>query len=428
MDNNIRVFMHILNCSTKDESVITESVKEMILMADWEVIHTLACKGKVVALTFLKARDAISYVMDENPATKDELTKLLKKWESETLYVACSQIIKNHEIIRIIKILNKKSIVPLVFKGIVLSDLYNEDWQRFSADADILANDKYYDICNVLSEEHYIHDDINSKENVAVYKKGNVTFEIHKRLWEDYDNDIIKALERYEVGDIGNSHLIKIDKALMYTMNPIKHLYYLFFHLIKHISYTGTSIRSIMDISLFMQRYSLEIDFTQFVTQMQQLGYSQCAKAVFSICKEFFELDEDLIPVEFTGDSEYAQVMLQRMYENGAITGYNMDYNDTSMSVAYQVSYTEGYHYNKHLSIYMKMLFPGRYNLGPDYVYARNNPLLLPVAWIHRALHNILCTKKLFTVFKSDVNSAKEKINLLNELNISGNINTKENN
>ena len=63
---------------------------------------------------------------------------------------------------------------------------------------------------------------------------------------------------------------VTIDGTKIWTMRPTDHLLFLILHALKHLMSSGFGIRQALDIYLFIQKYSADIDWDYISTSLKE--------------------------------------------------------------------------------------------------------------------------------------------------------------
>lgn len=275
----------------------------------------------------------------------------------------------------------------------------------------------------LLQDMGFCKNEEHSKEYVPVYCfERLLVIEAHCRLWEDYESKTIHKLEKMNLQN--SEKLIDMEACgiTFKTLGYEEHLIFLMFHLIKHVSYNGCSLKTIADIVLYINHYIDQIEKESFWKKMEILGYDTFCRTLFSIGCCYLGLTRDIFP-----DDSYSQTVAENMLEKLYGTYIlKADFGDAgeriAASIAFQsYNHSEGKKVGK-LRMIQKTLFPNAKDLSFRYMYARRHPSLVWVAWIHRALNQIGARfarrKRADMDMIRNVKLANQKISLLKEMKL----------
>ncbi|WP_027206362.1 nucleotidyltransferase family protein [Butyrivibrio fibrisolvens] len=364
-------------------------------------------------------------IKEYNDHNKSIPEEEIEKYGSVVRSVMFRELTKNHGIKIICQEAEKSGIRLVFFKGILLADLYPQYAERTSSDSDILVSEEQKEEAEkILIKCGYVKNEEHSKVHVQVYvNEGlNHVVELHTRLWEDYTGPRIDILSSIELSCPQTDIRTTACGLEVNTLGYEKHLVYQLFHIIKHFSLEGIGIRYLIDTTLFVNRYFDDIDFDLFWKHMDMLGYTKFVEAFFAICikelrmtdrvyeKHAYTLDHsvddlkmDLLRVGITKDKVASwQIM-------GAMEAYF-----TGEAKAAKAGFRRR----------LSMVFPSLDALPKTYLYARKYPILLPFAWIHRAIKYLIRRKdhkeEFFSVGEK-IDVGDRRISLMDELGLLNN-------
>ena len=310
------------------------------------------------------------------------------------------QLASTQELRRILKLANEQNLTPVLFKGIVLAALYPEPSMRFSSDADIfIPSDQRPAMEQLLVSQGYTLIPGASKEHVPVYhiNAGNryLRIELHDCLWEDYTGtqaDILESLQLTSPDTLLTLFPLGIP---VLTLGHTEHLIYQLFHIAKHFAFEGLRLRFLTDLTLFINTYKREIDFTRFWSAMELLGYSSFCDSLFRICIHYLSMSDDVLPSS-KGNPPLNEAFLEDIVLAGKVGDSQVNnWASTDMLASYFMRNNTASSGLKHK---LEILFPMPSALKDKFSYAKKCPLLLPIAWIHRFFnafrYSILCKKQ----------------------------------
>lgn len=319
------------------------------------------------------------------------------------------ELTKNHGIKTICNEAEKRGIRLTFFKGLLLADLYPQYAERTSADSDILVSEEQKEEAEkILTDCGYVKNEEHSKIHVQVYVNEalNHVVELHTRLWEDYTGPRIDILNKMELSSPQTDIRTTACGIEVNTLGYEKHLVYQLFHIIKHFSLEGIGIRYLIDTTLFVNRYCNDIDFDLFWKHIESLGYTKFVEAFFQICiKELKMTDKAFENHAYTLDHSVEDLKLD-LLKVGITKDKVAGWQIMGAMEAYFTG--EAKAPKTGLKRKLSMVFPSLDALPKTYIYARKYPVLLPFAWIHRAIKYLIRRKD----HKDDFYSIGEKIDV----------------
>ncbi len=371
---------------------------------DWTKLHFLFCLGKLHGIVYK--------TVARLPKEAQPPTELLEYWKSTVFQRGFRQLASTQELRQLLQAAARQQLFPVVFKGLPLALLYPEPSMRFSSDTDLfITPDQRSSMEQLLTDLGYTKVPEASKEHVPVYSintgSRSLTVELHDCLWEDYTGiqaDLLQALD-----------LTRPDTLL--TISPFgfpirtlgyeEHLIYQIFHIAKHFSFEGLNLRFLTDLTLFVNAYKEQIDFTHFWDIMERLNYSVFCGSLFKLCCDYLGMSDSVLAPEHAG-LRISEPLLEDILLAGKVNSYRVNHwASTDTLAAYFMRNTKVSSGVQHK---LEIFFPMPASLKDKFSYAKKCPLLLPIAWIHRFFsairYSIDCKKK--KIVASDVLSNTE--------------------
>ncbi len=412
MDVNVEYLLRLLHSVLYDEPV-----PEMGKEVDWDGLITAAGMGEVVTLLYKKLNE----LTGENRPAEAKL-----QWLRDYSMTRGMRRLQNYALLA--QVLNKaeeRKIQVIVFKGPILGNLYPEPMLRASCDIDIYVEPKDLGAMEqLLVEFGFAKNEEHSKDVVPVYLYGTMMMlEVHCCLYEDYTGKRIELLKKM---DLTNSNkLVKMNVCGMdvTTLGYEEHLIFLMFHLIKHISYSGCSLKTIIDIVLYINAYVDKIDKEDFWKKMKQLNYDNFCRTLFSIGCYYFDMTKDIF-IDGSYSENVAKTTMLHLYETGILkaSSKGKEEDRRAASIAYQSLQGKEDKKISKFRMWKKTFFPSSKDLSFRYMYARKHPSLVWIAWIHRAFNNVsvrFMSKNDEQVnMVNDIKLANRKLSLLKELDL----------
>lgn len=368
------------------------SAKSVTSVLDWIELLDLLRRGKLHGITYKTIASL--------PEAKDAPEDFLTAWKADTFRNGMKQLASTQELRHILKIAGEQKLTPVLFKGIVLAALYPEPSMRFSSDADIfIPVDQRPSMEQLLTSQGYTLVPEASKEHVPVYhiNTGNrcLKIELHDCLWEDYTGTQADILESLQLTAPDTLLTLSPLGIPVLTLGHTEHLIYQIFHIAKHFAFEGLRLRFLTDLTLFINTYKNDIDFTRFWNTMELLGYSSFCDSLFRICSHYLGLSDVILP-----SSKKREPLNETFLEDIILAGKVGDHQvhnwaSTDLLVSYFMRDNQASSGLKHK---LEIFFPMPSALKDKFSYAKKCPLLLPIAWIHRFFsalrYSILCKKQ----------------------------------
>lgn len=374
---------------------------------DWEWIYGKAQKNKLSMLLYHVTEKYSREQLEES--RRDSLKSM-----------ALNRILKEagdmQQIRKILSVCKDNGLMPVIFKGVVLSELYPQHLLRGSGDTDVYVYQQDRDqMIQTLEELGYQKDLIHSKEMVPVYiePESRHVVEVHYSLWEDYKGQKMDLLEEMQL--VSPKSLLSTTACNMevMTLGYTEHLIYQMFHIIKHFATELVQIRYLADVTLFINAYAAEIDWIRFWDSMKILNYQVFCKTFFSLCVDQLGMKPEALnhTAEIAlGNKEL--LIRELFYPGGEEQGKRPSWQFFGLITPYLQGEEEAA--DSSFRQKLKMLFPSPKALPDKCWYAKKYPILLPIAWAHKIfgwLYRYICYYvKRKDRSSGDLYSAREKL------------------
>ena len=383
---------------------------------DWERYFTAASAGEVIFLLYNK----LDELQGQERPPQDRMQWLkYYSMQSGMKRLQCYDLLA-----KLLNAAEKRGIRVLVFKGPVLANLYPQPMMRNSCDMDIYVDPKDLpELERLMVELGYVKNQEHSKDCVPVYMYEKILLvEAHCRLYEDYEGKRIDMLESMDLTRQDHQVSMEVCGLPVTTLGYEEHLIFLMFHLIKHISYNGCSLKTIIDIVLYVNAYLEQIDLKSFWSRMKQLGYDTFCRTLFSIGCYYFGMRQDIF-IDDSYSENIAVGTMEHLYATGILkyTLVKQEEDRRAASIAFQSLQGKEDKKVGTFRMWVKTFFPSSKDLSFRYMYARKHPSLVWVAWIHRAFNNLtirFLSKEHTQDMVGDMRLAKQKLALLKELDL----------
>lgn len=274
---------------------------------------------------------------------------------------------------RVFDALERNRIWYLPLKGSVLKHCYPKTAMREMTDVDILCDSsRMDDVLKIMKELGFTCKQFGKGVHDLYFKAPVMEFEMHKRLFSDYRQPVFS--EYYQnikdrlVQDAQASYRFRLSNEDLYI--------YLMCHIYKHYRYSGTGLRSLLDIYVFNKKYggTLNRDYlTAELTKLRLLSFeaeiTQLAKAVYSGK-----------PVSETEKKEFMFFTESGCHGNNAnFTAQSLHNDDSGQSKR---------------KYYLRRLFPGEAELKTANPFVYRHRFLYPALIVYRPVKGLIVHPK----------------------------------
>lgn len=305
-------------------------------------------------------------VLDERK-THPELYRRLKRNHYDYVSRDVKQLKAIHEIN---DLLNQEKINHLFMKGSVLKYIYPETYMRAMGDIDILIHEEE------LIHVHEIFKKVNiicksrSKQHDVFEMTNGIIIEIHPILYKDFNDDyeLIKEVWKY----------VHLEQDYLYRMNPEFELIYLIYHLAKHIEAGGIGLRSILDISLYLQHYESRMNFSLFDSMINTMNLKQFFYTMIDVSCRYFGFTYHHVLCE----KKLNDLIFERFIEYLMVSGIHGIGRDYNIMQARATSYAKKK--KSKFRLILDTIFPNYETMLGMYPWLKRMVILYPVTWILR--------------------------------------------
>lgn len=310
-------------------------------------------------------------------------------WQEDSKY-RMIQIFKEYDKYRcmrdLLQLSKEKNLHLVLFKGCVLADLYPQYAERISSDTDIYIDiEEKEQVLSMLYQYGYVKNEEHSKEEVTVleHRERFHVIELHTCLWEDYEGKRLAILDEYQLTRADKRITLTACDMEVTTLGYQEHLIFQLFHIIKHFSLEGVGMKYLADITLYINEYATYLDYADFWNKMERLGYDKFCYCLFTICVEYLGMDRAILQDRLVELGEEMYRLIQDLLQVGKVTddkGVKWQIFGTLTPYFTGEKKTAASKWKRR----MEVIFPRAEDLRDDFAYARENKILLPIAWIHK--------------------------------------------
>lgn len=265
----------------------------------------------------------------------------------------------------------------LPLKGPLLIDLYPQIDFRYLGDLDILVEEAdLQKVADFIHAQGYVPIDEDYALHHQEYRKKLGAFALDLEI----HSDLVGANTVYYKLYQKPWQKLSLEKVTdyRYQMNMDDFYLFLLVHLAKHYYNSGTGIRSLMDIYVYLNAYRQELNFSYIDEQLEKVEL-----------KNFRQEVEDLTEAWF-GEGEFS-ISLEQMAENFLNHGAYGDLNSLVDNRLNQ-SFKDGK--GSKVSYALHRFFLPRLTMEGIYPILKKHPYLLPYFWCHRIISAILHPSK----------------------------------
>ena len=224
-------------------------------------------------------------------------TDLMEEWANRNTICAAQGIMQQREAKNLVKELPARGIRVLPLKGSILKEFYPQARYRQMADVDILIDRKNMEKAHtVMKELGYQYKGGDSEDTVdKYYKPPCVSIEMHSHLMHYHAENHKKYLDIWERCKEENG---------VYHMNWDDYYLFLIEHFAKHFNESGSGIRFVLDIYIFLEAKKQELHPEYLKKKQKELGLEEFCREMEEIAYRWFDGRPEI------RDSKYETVIL----------------------------------------------------------------------------------------------------------------------
>ena len=276
---------------------------------DWEKIVQLAVEQSITYTVAMAIKKA------ELGCPDDIRNRLISSLRG----AAIKNSIKTDGILELVEKMEQAGIRVLILKGIDAARCYANPECRVSSDTDLLIapedEEKAY---HVLTDAGFQMEERVEKSNHGIGTHPTLGMvELHVKLLSDfYQNAIIKD---WQLDDRAIKHCVRIDYRgkSYYAMEPTDNLLFLSHHMLKHLMYSGMSLRMMMDNALFAMQNLEKIDCERYAESLKETNYLHTMQVIFGAMVKYCGFEMKDFPIEPLIDDELIEAILTDLEESG---------------------------------------------------------------------------------------------------------------
>lgn len=300
----MQTLIRLVSAGARKEDVSSLSV-------DWNTVLPLAVEQHVIPL--LACALLSSPDMDCPETIREYLLHEMRN-------VSASNLVRRQRILKLIDELQNEGFRIKVLKGYAIAGYYAYPEIRDAADVDLLIDPNQEKMIYRILEQKGFKVTPRSKtshQGVCQHSKYGVV-EIHAHLYDELVEDVwFQGMDENEYQAETPINLI-IDECNTKTLGYTDQLVFLALHMIKHFISGGLTIRMLLDVALFFDQNSKQIDSARFWNTMDKLQYATLVHTILGLIVTHGGFDR----VDFQGMKEFDRSLVDQLLLDIQCGGY----------------------------------------------------------------------------------------------------------
>ncbi len=283
-----------------------ENSTDFNIISDCNLIMEKAKEQGVFQLVF----GALKIMHNEGKVHVDNFENI-----NRSVMLSCNKnALKISSFYSVITKFEEEKIKYALIKGDTLSSLYRFPALRVSGDIDVLIDiENEVRVLQIMSECGFSYSPRSKSSNhtVCVHPLIGIV-EVHISLYYDFiASEWFKGIDVQE-----EFRKIKLsDGNECYTLSINDGYVYLLLHTIKHFLSNGLTVKQILDVVLYAEKYIEQIDFIRVNEELRKLKYINFAECIFYIAAKYFGVDVFKIDEKY---DSIAEKLLSDCEDSGA--------------------------------------------------------------------------------------------------------------
>lgn len=277
--------IYLISCALAGEKPDETLVEKMNL----ELLYRMAksCTLSGIVCMALESADAFNKKLKSGESSEE--AELTKKWMDSKNKAVRKVMLLDAERKNIFAFMEKKGIWHMPLKGVILKEFYPKLGMRQMSDNDILYDSNFQkDLCEWMESQGYTVVSVGIG-NHDVYEKPPVyNYEMHTSLygathpkeWIDYYENVKDRL------------ILTDDTKFGYHFTDEDFYVYIITHAFKHYDGSGTGIRSLIDIYVYLKEKEAIMDWKYISRELARVNVDEFERKCRLLSKKLFSQEK----------------------------------------------------------------------------------------------------------------------------------------
>lgn len=266
---------------------------------------------------------------------------------------------ENVELEDVLNLFETAGIKTLIVKGVIMKDIYPQNYMRQMCDIDIMVEEKDFKLASKTIKELGYSEFYDYEKHLTFSKKPFMIIEMHKKLLlkkdvgYEYFNNVWTKCCPYK--NYKNIVQLNVEDAYIFCI----------LHLMLHFKFTGIQVRDILDVYLYNEKYKSSFDYEKLNRIFDEFHVTDFEKNIREIAYKWFGNNEK---IENFDD-------IEKFILKGASLNNNVNY---------QIGEKNG-----KFNYLLRLFFPKYKSMKEKYPFLEKAPILLPITWGIRIIKDI---------------------------------------
>lgn len=305
--------------------------------------------------------------------------ELKNQWKKDAFRLNAMQTMKTERFLRLYQQFNYQVIVV---KGLICRNLYSNPDLRTSNDEDLYVKKEHFENTKeTLLNNGFILVEESEDVSTFVCRQTGLSIELHTALFSE-ESKAYGNYQQHFTNVFDRAIIHEIQGVKVYSLHPTDHLLFLMTHFVKHFLHGGVGIRQMLDMVLYIEKYTKQINWYDLYNILKELNIYTFILNIINISIKELGMIHNILPfpIDYYEHLEKNyEDLLSDIIDAGVFGKSSMERLHSSTMT---LNATESGKSNV-----LKSIFPTRKELQGRYPYLKKSALLLPVAWASRIYH-----------------------------------------
>lgn len=271
INDSFYTFLYLLMCGVEGKPPSSELLREM----NMEDVYQISVYHTLSAMTYMVLEKGQDILEGE----------VFKNWKKEKDKAIRKNILLDRERERIFAFMEEQGIWHMPLKGIILKEMYPAFGMRQMADNDILYDSDFQNpLCIWMKEQGYKVISCGRGNHDVYEKKPVYNYEMHTALYGGEHNPV--WITYYE----NIKEKLIADKKKKYSFHFTDEDFYIYIitHIYKHFAGSGTGIRSLLDVYIYLQAKEAIMNWDYINEELEKVQVSDFEGKVRHLSQKVF--------------------------------------------------------------------------------------------------------------------------------------------
>jgi hypothetical protein len=355
----------------------TEPEREKVMQMDLQQLYQVS---RFHSLTSL-----VCMALENTELFQTSSSEMQKKWKDEKNKSIRKNLLLDVERNKLFDWMNQNKIWHMPLKGSLLKEMYPKAGMRQMADNDILFDQAFqYPVKEYMESQGYRVVSV-GKGNHDVYEKPPVyNFELHTALFGGEQDSVL--IDYYE--KVKERLLPDAPGLFGYHFSAEDFYIYLLAHAYKHFAGSGTGLRSLVDVSVYLAAKKDTLDWKYIRTEIETLQLTKFEAMCRKLSEKLFSHPTKNSSVELTEEEEQ-----QVSYLIGSGT-YGTTLNSVRKKMEQLQSDGTAFRQTTRLHYYWNRMFPNKVWIQTYAPFCDKHKWFLPFFLLFRVVRGVLFRRK----------------------------------